>query len=545
MPAALPRFSWALPLLFWGCAVLPNGGAIGEGAFHILGTAQDGGRPQMNCTKECCAEMAKANQKERVAALGVRGERGWMLVDATPDAPSQVAAMAEMPAAILLTHAHIGHYLGLAHLGREAAGTHKQQVWCSNRMAKFLRGNGPWNQLVELGQIELRIMEAGVSYSPIPGVSVVPFEVPHRDEYSDTFAFSISAGGERLFYVPDIDAWDELSFDLIQIANTHDTLLLDGTFFSDQELPGRDMSLIPHPRVGVTMDLLEETVGSTGTRVLFTHFNHTNPLWQSHSPQSREVRRRGFGVAQQGTLPAFRKPEPDPIAPVENYRLVWSDEFDGSEIDFSKWEVRRENGKHGKCTIRRDCSVLDGKGNLVLTTRLSEDGPESGMISTDGFSEWTYGLFEARIQFEKAPGHHGAFWLQSDEYGKVKDDLKASGSEIDICEYFGVPVSLSHNIHWNAYQSKEKAHVGMKIGLVQSKPNPEESFRTYSYLWTPTESVFFVDGKETWRTQEGLSHHPEYIILSVLVSEWESKQIIPADFPDSMLVDWVRVFQLS
>jgi beta-glucanase (GH16 family) len=167
------------------------------------------------------------------------------------------------------------------------------------------------------------------------------------------------------------------------------------------------------------------------------------------------------------------------------------------------------------------------------------------MISTDGFSEWTYGLFEARIQFEKAPGHHGAFWLQSDEYGKVKDDLKASGSEIDICEYFGVPVSLSHNIHWNAYQSKEKAHVGMKIGLVQSKPNPEESFRTYSYLWTPTESVFFVDGKETWRTQEGLSHHPEYIILSVLVSEWESKQIIPADFPDSMLVDWVRVFQLS
>ena len=166
------------------------------------------------------------------------------------------------------------------------------------------------------------------------------------------------------------------------------------------------------------------------------------------------------------------------------------------------------------------------------------------MIATKGIQEWQYGRFEARIQFEREPGHHGAFWLQSEDYGKIKDDLSASGAEIDVIEYFGRPGSLSHNIHWNAYGSSDKKHVGSG-----NMPTPGEAgtaatqFHVYSMTWTPTEYIFSVDGVETWRTDKAIAHHPEYVILSVLASEFEAKKIRSMNFPDSMLVDWVRVYR--
>jgi len=241
-----------------------------------------------------------------------------------------------------------------------------------------------------------------------------------------------------------------------------------------------------------------------------------------------------------------------PVATFESvgYKLVWNDEFAGDTLDTEKWMHRRKDGMHGKSRIREHCSVLDGEGHLVLKTQLIPDESEvgyeveSGMVATQGLHEWKYGLFEARIKFETHAGHHGAFWLQSDEYGKVTDDFEASGTEIDIIEYFGRKGSLSQNVHWNTYGSEVKKAKGSgDLTAHPAIPTVDTEFHVYSLLWTPDEHVFYIDGKETWRFDEAISRHDEYIILSVLTGKWEAKKVTPENFPDSMVVDWVHVFQ--
>ncbi len=122
----------------------------------VLGIAQDGGLPQAGCRKACCT----SGRHENVASLALvdPGSRRWWLFDATPDFRAQLARMArEAPACslagVFLTHAHIGHYTGLMHLGREAMGARGMPVWAMPRMHDFLIANGPWSQLVQLGNI--------------------------------------------------------------------------------------------------------------------------------------------------------------------------------------------------------------------------------------------------------------------------------------------------------------------------------------------------------------------------------------------------------
>jgi len=285
-------------LLIAGCSAprvqdnLPNDGAIG-----ILGIAQDGGRPQLGCEQACCRDLSE-QEAAAVAALAVQGEQGWVLLDATPDITRQVRAVGSLPQAIVLTHAHIGHYLGLAQLGREAMGAEQLPVWCSARMAAFLRDNGPWSQLVTLGNIELHVFHGDTPFTPAEGILITPLAVPHRDEYSDTYGFSIQTEGLRALYIPDIDSWEAWGR-LPEMAGAHDFALLDATFFDDHELPGRDMSLIPHPRVPHTMDLLQPLV-DTGLQVYFLHLNHSNPLWDASSTAANRVRNRGFHIAAEG-----------------------------------------------------------------------------------------------------------------------------------------------------------------------------------------------------------------------------------------------------
>tara|TARA_B100001750_G_scaffold218437_1_gene204570 strand:+ start:491 stop:1030 length:540 start_codon:yes stop_codon:yes gene_type:complete len=166
-------------------------------------------------------------------------------------------------------------------------------------MAEFLRGNGPWSQLVELGQIEVRVFQSGDVISLGDGLEVIVLKVPHRDEFSDTFAFLVRRiEGQSLLYVPDIDSWGDLTPSIETLAQSCDHLLLDGTFFSADELPGRDLSEIPHPLVTSTMNLLDTVPGRGEVR--FIHFNHSNPLLQPASDAAEAVRHRGFGLAQTG-----------------------------------------------------------------------------------------------------------------------------------------------------------------------------------------------------------------------------------------------------
>ncbi len=290
----LPMRGLALLMLLHGCAAVETGtGAPPRESWRAicLGAAQDAGFPHLGCFGRCCEEARRSGRREPIAALAIECARGWWLVDATPDLPQQIHAMGTMPRGILLTHAHVGHYAGLMYLGREGMNAQRMPLHCSEKMAEFLRTNAPWDQLVRLGNVEIFPFQSGGEIRLDPAIEVRPLAVPHRNEYADTHAFAI--GG--LLYVPDADRWE----DLPGLAAPFSTLVLDGTFFSGEDLPGRDMSEIPHPCVTDTLRLLEPVAERT---VWFTHLNHTNPLWNPGSRASREVSRRGYRVARAGEI---------------------------------------------------------------------------------------------------------------------------------------------------------------------------------------------------------------------------------------------------
>jgi len=273
----------------------------------VLGTGQDAGAPQIGNADDKAPRLLQSS-------LGLidreNGQR--FLFDATPSITEQLVLLDSIAApkeglgidGIFLTHAHIGHYLGLAYLGREAAGAKDVPVFAMPRMAEFLRSNGPWSQLVELGIISITEMADGQVVALSDEFGVLPIIVPHRDEYSETVGFLIKTPGKRAIYIPDLDSWDEYAeaadSSLKELVAGSDYLFIDATFWDDNELGGRDMSQIPHPRVLATMDRLQSLPDDQRTKIHFIHYNHTNPIRDPQSEESREVRARGFNVARRG-----------------------------------------------------------------------------------------------------------------------------------------------------------------------------------------------------------------------------------------------------
>jgi len=289
----------------------------GDARLRVIGTAQDGGLPHAACACERC-EAAREDPARRrlVASLALVVEAPdrdrVYLVDATPDIREQLDALRDVrddPAGrvdrdpvdgVLLTHAHIGHYTGLAFLGFEAVHTQDLPVWATERMGDFLRGNAPWSQLVDIGNIEIRTIEPGTPFD-VGGVEVEALTVPHRDEFSDTVAFIFRAD-RTVMCVPDTEPWRTWRPGLGDVLDREgvDVLLVDGSFYSPDELPGRHVSSIGHPLMRDTMDLLQDRVDAGTLDVLFTHLNHSNPALDPSSDARREIDERGFRVAPDG-----------------------------------------------------------------------------------------------------------------------------------------------------------------------------------------------------------------------------------------------------
>jgi pyrroloquinoline quinone biosynthesis protein B len=277
----------------------------------VLGIAQDGGYPQAG-TKESPAWDDPARRR-LVASLGLvdpaSGER--FLLDATPDLPAQLhrldhaAPVAGTPglAGILLTHAHVGHYAGLIHLGREAMNARAVPVYAMPRMAAFLGGNGPWELLLRLGNVELRPLAAGVEVALGSRLRATPLLVPHRDEYSETVGFRVAGPRRSLLWLPDIDKWerwDAAGVRLEEVLAGVDVAYLDGTFFADGEVPGRAMAAIPHPFVSETVARLRALPAAERAKVRFVHLNRTNPLLHGDQAAAQTVAAAGMQVAVEG-----------------------------------------------------------------------------------------------------------------------------------------------------------------------------------------------------------------------------------------------------
>ncbi len=274
----------------------------------VLGIAQDGGAPQAGCRRACCAERwLDPAQRRRVACLAIvdpLSHQRWML-DATPDFATQLRTLdaIEPPArapgldGILLTHGHIGHYTGLMYLGREAIGAQAVAVYAMPRMREFLAGNGPWDQLARLDNIELKPMSADVAVPLNARITIAPFVVPHRAEYTETVGFRITGPNRSVLYVPDIDKWERWERSIETILSGVDAAYLDGTFFDSDEVPNRDLAEIPHPLITETMHRLRSLPAADRAKVRFIHLNHTNPALQAGSDQRRMIAAAGFRLA--------------------------------------------------------------------------------------------------------------------------------------------------------------------------------------------------------------------------------------------------------
>lgn len=275
----------------------------------VLGVAQDGGVPQAGSSDH--PGWHDPERRRLATSLGLvdpqTGER-W-LFEATPDFRRQLQRLDELHpveprpglAGIFLTHAHIGHYTGLMYLGHESMGASDVPVYAMPRMAEFLAGNGPWSQLVAYGNVTLRPLAAGEPVRLNDRLTVTPFLVPHRQEFSEVVGYRIDGPRRSALFIPDIDAWeawDEAGTRVEDMLVDVDVAFLDATFYADGEIPGRDMSGFPHPLVTHSMERFSLLPAEVRDRVRFIHLNHTNPALWADSEARRTIEAAGFHVAE-------------------------------------------------------------------------------------------------------------------------------------------------------------------------------------------------------------------------------------------------------
>ena len=296
-----------IPLIKSILMTLIIGSLFGDRPYVVvLGIAQDGGAPHAGCEKSCCIELWESGKKEKVSSIGIVNpltKQSW-LFDATPDFPSQYRILTENHntelVGIFLTHAHMGHYTGLLHLGREVMGKKNVPVYVMSRMKRFLETNGPWNQLVTLKNINLKLIENSKDIKIGEQLFIEPFLVPHRDEYSETVGYRIIGKEKSLAFIPDIDKWEKWHGSIFQLVLNTDILLLDGTFYSENEIPHRNMAEIPHPFIIESMETLSELNSENRSKLHFIHINHSNPAIKDNSHAYHTIKSKRFKLAREG-----------------------------------------------------------------------------------------------------------------------------------------------------------------------------------------------------------------------------------------------------
>ena len=275
----------------------------------VLGIAQDGGYPHIGCQKKCCTNYYNGkNDRKSVVSLGLidtKEKQKW-LFEATPDMHTQLADLennhlktSTIIDGVFLTHAHIGHYTGLMYFGREALGKKDIPVYAMPKMKAFLENNGPWNKLVTLQNIELKSLQNDSIIKLNNNIKVTPFLVPHRDEFSETVGYKIEGKNKSALFIPDIDKWYKWKKDIIAEVKQVDYAFLDAAFLNQNEVK-RAMTEVPHPFVIETVELFKNESMETKNKIIFIHFNHTNPTLQSDSKERKKLNKLGFRFAEEG-----------------------------------------------------------------------------------------------------------------------------------------------------------------------------------------------------------------------------------------------------
>jgi len=273
----------------------------------VLGNVQDAGYPHIGCEKFCCNENFNSATVNFVTSLGITDlvDNKSFLLEATPDISMQLKFLKNNNSSstiidgVFITHAHIGHYTGLMYFGREALGAYKVPIYVMPKMKLFLESNSPWDQLIDLNNIQLSEIFHNKNITISNNLEIVPFTVPHRDEFSETVGYKIIGPNKSALFIPDINKWNLWYKDIVKEVKDVDYAFLDATFFKDGEV-NRSMDEIPHPFVVETLSLFKNESKEVKNKIHFIHFNHTNISLQHKNPVIDSIAKLGYNFARFG-----------------------------------------------------------------------------------------------------------------------------------------------------------------------------------------------------------------------------------------------------
>jgi beta-glucanase (GH16 family) len=202
--------------------------------------------------------------------------------------------------------------------------------------------------------------------------------------------------------------------------------------------------------------------------------------------------------------------------------------------------VMRDPARSDLCTAYRKNGEVIGQFQYRL----------NGHISTAGRAELTYGVAAARVRFQQPPGQHGAFWMQPSAPVPGATTATEAGAEIDVIEWFGAGLNsggLSSTVYYPTSGGQVKAGgwiADPSSYLTGASDSWWASYHVFSVEWSPEAYVFRIDGHETWRITDGVSQRAEYLILSLLSSDYELPTLGGEDrLPQHMYVDWVQFWR--
>ena len=271
----------------------------------LLGIAQDGGRPQAGCSRGCCIGLSPSEHSYPTSLGIIDGDR-LHVIDVTRHLSNQLQFLENrLPTDVWLTHAHFGHVDGLGLFGRETINARGINLHASARMLNLIKQTPQWKLMVDQGVFHL--MEIADNQTQTNNeFTMTPLLVPHRAELSDMHAFILRSVNKSILYLPDHDTWEETlamyNADNIRQWFTNlqiDVALIDGTFWSSDELEGRAQNNVPHPPIKQTLDMLGYKQHGDPD-IIFFHLNHTNPVYDEWSEEHTQVLEMGWKVAKQG-----------------------------------------------------------------------------------------------------------------------------------------------------------------------------------------------------------------------------------------------------
>ena len=268
--------------------------------------------------------------------------------------------------------------------------------------------------------------------------------------------------------------------------------------------------------------------------------------------------------AQPTVIPA---PENPTVICMDDYSLVWYDDFDGDTLDTSKWTgfrcgsetsvVRQGGWWHTDFATVKD-------GTLNIATKYYPNGYKGGKagwyscgLCTTGLFEQTYGYFEVRCILPKGVGMWSAFWMLPQDFSHTIGNGGTDGAEIDVFESPNYHYKLSDNVnvvttnlHIDGY-GKEEQSENVATPFIEAN-DPYEEFNTYGVSWNETEYVFYINGVETGRSSfGGTSRVPEYLLLTAEVggangvagASWAGDALQSDAEPTDFVIDYVRAYQ--